>query len=186
MTYVIPSGFARVSFDYSGVAATGSRPSWGIGVAADPTISLTDAMYEWWDEYVKPSQGEGYVLERVQARNDTSVCETAIALAGDSNAAHQPPNVALLVKATSGAVGRANRGRIYLPGVLYDTDVNEQGQLTGAAIVTWQAAMNALAARLVVEDALPVILHSDVGAPTPVQSLTVQPVAATQRRRLRR
>jgi hypothetical protein len=101
-----------------------------------------------------------------------------------------PQNIALLVRKRSGLVGRRYRGRMYIPGIQenyvsargevltqFRTDVNVNLAAFLAAVQSAGGVTNM------------VILHSNVAgapiAPTVVTSLDLDPVVATQRRRLR-
>ena len=97
-----------------------------------------------------------------------------------------PPNTAALVKLGSGLVGRQHRGRMYLPGVLLDADVEAGGTIDPSAHGSITGVMAYLFDLLLAESIVPVILHSGVGTPTLVTNPSVETTAATQRRRLRR
>lgn len=107
---------------------------------------------------------------------------------GEDNAASCPSNCAMLVKKVSGFRGRANTGRMYIPGIS-EGNVENNGALTTGQLTVAQAAVSDWYAAIFgvegVDDL--VILHSTeaLGAPTPVVALQVQPVIATQRRRMR-
>lgn len=103
-----------------------------------------------------------------------------------------PQNCAGLVRKRTDAAGRRGRGRFYLPG-LNEAAVDYVGRIEETYLATLQTNASALLAGLQgitgVTDV--VILHRSEGAgvepaPTPVQSFTVEPVIATQRRRLRK
>lgn len=103
-----------------------------------------------------------------------------------------PQNCAILVHKRTGFAGRIGRGRNYFPG-LADTEVSEIGQITAGVVTSWQTAMNAwlAAVNAVTDVGTFVLLHNDPGAgsaenPYEVTALTVDPVIATQRRRLRK
>lgn len=99
---------------------------------------------------------------------------------GDSN-----PATALLINKSSALGGRANRGRMFIPGVI-EADVAQGGQVSGTAQAAfqtqWTNFLNGLAA-----DSIPmVILHSTSLTPTPVTALQVVTLLGRQGRRLRR
>lgn len=108
-----------------------------------------------------------------------------------------PQNNAFLVHKRTGKSGRRNRGRLYLPGV-EETAVDDRGVLTGAFLGTYQGWLTTWLARFGAGALLEFgmcILHtypeggSTAGSemdPTRVTSLVLDPVIATQRRRLRR
>jgi hypothetical protein len=112
-------------------------------------------------------------------------------------AAPSPPQVALVVRKTSGLVGRRFKGRFYVPGVLFDSTVDDAGLVTSTAVGLFQTAFTAfqttlaLAASATEASLALAVVHSPPksGAATPlpnrVQALSVQALTATQRRRIR-
>jgi hypothetical protein len=103
-----------------------------------------------------------------------------------------PQNTAYLVHKRSGTGGRGGRGRMYLPGV-GESVVDNTGNVSAGKLNGLQTALNLFIVELAdgpdIEDM--VILHNSPGAyalaaPTRVTSLVIDPVVATQRRRLRR
>lgn len=186
MGYIIPAGYARVNLEYAARSSMGSQIVTGLGVSDPPTEGLLDAIEDWWNDSLKLRTLSNYTLLNIEARSDVEVLERTIGAPGALVDAPAPPNTAALVKFGSGLVGRANRGRMYLPGVLTDDDVQSDGSIEVGAIASIQGVVNDLMGALVTAGTGPVILHSAVGTPTLVTSADVQPVAATQRRRLRR
>lgn len=136
--------------------------------------------------------------------------------AGSASNAPLPQNCAMLVKKLTAAAGRRNSGRMYLPsGYLPEADVDPNGRIAGSALVDQMNRANQFyenlrdsTAPILADDRTsfqPVILHSPPKPPPPVQgsnvppvaagptepptditSLTVDPVIATQRGRMRR
>lgn len=115
------------------------------------------------------------------------------AVAGSKGTDAVPQNTAYLVRKRTDLAGRRGRGRMYIPSVI-DTEVDDQGRLTTASQLSWTTSLDnwmadlttAVGARLYP----PVVLHRSEGIgveplPTPVQSFVIDPVVATQRRRLR-
>ena len=121
------------------------------------------------------------------------------AVANGANAGAQvPPSVALLLKKSTGLGGRQNHGRTYMPFVLLQAQVNENGTIPSATL----AAFDTIAAQFVndlIADGIPmVIAHKTFNAPLPphhvtalhtgplVTSWTSESLIGTQRRRLGR
>lgn len=110
------------------------------------------------------------------------------AYAGTRSTAGPPSNCALFVRKNTGLLGRRNKGRMYWPaGLLKSDDVSPTGQIEpGSALPTLQTRLTASFDAMVAAQLSPVILHTNGSpTPTPVTGLSVQPVIATQRRRLR-
>jgi hypothetical protein len=110
-----------------------------------------------------------------------------VGVAGGSSGDDQVPSVAMLVKKNTELGGRANRGRMYLPG-LNESVTDTGGVIDASELPLWQAELETFFDEVVAADLPPVVLHSEdspVSTPTPIISLTVDSKAATQRRRMR-
>lgn len=99
-----------------------------------------------------------------------------------------PQNCALLVRKLSTAGGRANKGRLYMPGMLGEAIVNNVGTVEPSALAGLQTAFSNFGTDLLavagIDDLL--ILHSDnTLPPTVITNFQPQSRIATQRRRLR-
>ncbi len=106
---------------------------------------------------------------------------------GGTSRSTPPPNVAVLVKKRTALGGRTNRGRFYIPWYVNETSIDEAGQLDSGSKAEIQTAMNALRGNLAVAGVPMVVLHStDPAVPAVVIALTLDPLVATQRRRLGR
>lgn len=186
MGYVIPPGFSRVVLEFASYAPTGSKPCFGFGIDNSPSDAIVEGVYAWWLAEQRALTTDGMRLERVVARNDTEVAEKLVSSPGSETANTLPPNSAVLISMSSGLTGRSNRGRVYLPGCLYDDTVADGGQLDLTSLANLQDSWDALEVILDGLAASFVILHSDSSDPTPVTASVVQPLVATQRRRLRR
>lgn len=126
-----------------------------------------------------------------------AVAAGAIALGGAAGT-KLPPNVALLVKKSTGLGGRANHGRTYFPFVLENPQVNENGTIVGASQAALQTVADAFLAQLTADGEPMCIAHKQFNVPLPphfvthittgplVTSYTVEQLIATQRRRLAR
>lgn len=187
MGYVIPADFSRVSLEYKPVSSIGSRPSFGFGVAGGPSDPLADAVLLSHLDNVLPRIGDNYVLERVVVRNDVEVVERLTNQVGLVTSPVAPPSVSALVRLATGLAGRANRGRVFLPGWLTEASLDDTGTIESGTLTDIQTAWDAFIADIDTGGLHPlVILHSTSSDPTPVTAAVVQGIAATQRRRLRR
>jgi len=197
MPVVIPPGFAHVAHittldsDVEEMVTT-----YGVGVIDDPTPNTlaTDLHDTWATRIVTPLYGDTYQLIRTEVRIGQPAGEplqgvhSEIVL-GIGSTARLPQNCAVLVQKRSALGGRANRGRMYVPGTLGESVVSDSGSITSANLSGQQTAFNNLLTDL--DTAFPlsitgmVILHSSALDPTVVTSLNVQQLISTQRRRLR-
>jgi len=105
--------------------------------------------------------------------------------AGGNGSPSTPPNTCLLVHKTTTLGGRQGRGRMYWPS-LSTADINEAGVINPASLASFTTNMNNFLLGLTAAFAPMYLLHtSPVLAPTQVTALVVDPIAATQRRRMR-
>jgi len=105
--------------------------------------------------------------------------------AGGNNGASTPPNTCLLAHKITTLGGRAGRGRMYWPS-LGVGDINEAGVINGVSLASFNVGFSDFLLGMTASFFPMVLLHTDpVLAPTQVIALTCDPIAATQRRRMR-
>ena len=167
------------------MSTSGSQLCWGLGVSRDPNGATLDDVEEWATTILLPATSDAYFLERIVMRNDVNVIERLIGEPGELTDQVTPPNTALLIKLTTDLIGRKNRGRMYLPGLIRDTDCNNSGIISVGAMNDLASVTTSLFTALAITEAEPVILHSDESEPTPVTGGSGSNVLATQRRRQR-
>ena len=118
-----------------------------------------------------------------------------------------PQNCSMLLKKKTARAGRRNSGRMYLPaGYMAEADVTNQGAHLSPALASYMANAtqffdNLTDATIIIPrpktDFFPMLLHSEptddegnvtgpAPVPTEITSLTIDPIIATQRQRLRR
>lgn len=119
------------------------------------------------------------------------IAEHVEAVAGGQASATLPQNSAMLVHKNTGFGGRFNKGRLYLPGA-FESQVNAVGLIDAVSQGTWNSALATLFAAYNAVAGLAEIylLHNPrpddlLPDPTPISSLVIDPIIATQRRRLR-
>lgn len=102
----------------------------------------------------------------------------------------QAPNVALLVRKLTPRGGRSGRGRLFIPWGLAESEVNDVGVLTSAAVTKVNTAMATLLTDLESDRVPMVLLHNTDNpvstTPNSVTSLVCDNRVATQRRRIGR
>ena len=185
---IIPSGFGQCTIFFTGTGApTGAACTWGFDHTgfADPDV-VAAAQMGMFNTNIMPELCDTVSTTLCEVKfgpNDTGPVGTdAAGTAGGVAATSAPPNTAYLVSKRTALGGRANRGRLYLPGV-DEADVSAQGTFGTTAL---QAAVDQWLTDQDTNQLPMVILHNDVGSPTPVTQLIVSNRVATQRRRLRR
>lgn len=107
-----------------------------------------------------------------------------------------PSNCAVLVHKRSSRGGRRGRGRFFIPWTVGEGNVDEAGTITPATVTQLQGEMTDLLADHVASSIPMVILHEPSepgtahptapGTPDVVNTLVVDPLISTQRRRLGR
>lgn len=114
--------------------------------------------------------------------------ERSASQAGQDGGSALPPNVSVLVLKQTGFGGRANRGRMFLPGFREDS-VDASGIIDPTKLGNLQDALDDFFGSLTSLNLEPSLLHSEsspVATPTEVLSFVASNKVATQRRRLRR
>lgn len=205
MTLVIPEGFAEVSVEMRNDA---DPEPWYITFAIDLAtaggdIELAHAtVLAAIGAGIQPSLSTTTTITGVrykvgQPSGPPLAVDFAAALDGASAAQRLPQNCAVLVRKATLRAGRPGKGRFFIPSVP-EGSVSEIGVLETDYRVTMQDQMDEMWLILNAGTGIPetspptpmVLLHNSGTPggvdPTPVTSLQVQSVIATQRRRLRR
>jgi len=105
---------------------------------------------------------------------------------GTKSGSPLPTNCAFLVSKSSATGGRAGRGRWFVPPfMLGESGIDGNGVIDSGIMATLQGYLDVVMAQALAIDINPVILHSGAGLPAPITAMTLQPLLATQRRRMR-
>lgn len=113
--------------------------------------------------------------------------ETTLRVTGTGTGSPLTPNTSVLVKKLTARGGRKGRGRMFVPGMcVSEIDVDENGIISTPDLADIQLQWSDFLADLQTSVCLPYLLHSDSTLPDEITSLVVEPLVATQRRRLRR
>lgn len=193
----IPTGYVLFKFRHRLV---GDLEEMICTVGAETTASTAqnrtdscDYAFDNWRDNVIPNMANTYSIVGVDgvfgsASGDITHTSTAAANNGGSASAPLPQNCAVLVRKNSGVGGRANRGRLYVPGPAEGT-ISSTGVIDATPLAAWQTAFNNFLLGFPIDPLVgdAVIFHSDVALPpTVITDFRVDSVIATQRRRLRR
>ena len=190
---VIPDEYAQVNLRFAW-PTTQLKAEVVFGISrADLSMSITDVANAvetaYLDGPLTDAMSHFCGLETILVKfgpNDTGPSFELIASHGGSAAGQGvTPNTSLLVKKTTSVGGRRGRGRIYWPGI-EEGVIDAFGNIDPTAIDVYQDAFTAFKESLSSSSIPMVVLHAQSGfTPHLVDSLIVQSVAATQRRRLR-
>jgi hypothetical protein len=119
-----------------------------------------------------------------------AIWEKAYTTLGGVSAASITPNVAALVRKTTSIPGRQNKGRMYVPGFA-EANIDGIGTVNSSVVTEWNGYLATFLAAIAGAPSggfgLMVIHHNSPSTldPTNVDALILQPLVATQRRRLR-
>lgn len=185
-----------------------SQVVYAVTTGATPSVAeaqnVADAVFARWKTAYDPGAATEAVSQPCFVRLGDGSTQPYEAIAstaagvGAKTDAMPPPQIAVLIKKSTGVGGRQNRGRMYLPYSLQEDGVNETGTILGSLLTTLQTAWTAFLAGLQSDGYGMVLANRHFNTPLPphyvtsvtgsgdVTSLTVEQLCATQRRRLGR
>lgn len=165
---------------------------WNTAISPDTMAATLKTVYT--DRGFTPTSGFGsnWSLGRTRVLcNDGSavlkIGESPTIITGTGAAtANTISSGCVLIQKRTGSSGRKFRGRMYVPTYnIPEGNINPAGIIDNAQVTALQTMWSDFLTDLVTADAALVLLHSGVESPTIVASLAVQPMLATQRRRMR-
>lgn len=168
------------------------------GADVTPQQVARDVLNNWQDHIINGFLSNNYVLQGARWRNrDVEDGETgylipdpAKATTGVSTGAAPPPNVAWLVKKSIVTTAGKRAGRMYLPAGT-ETEIDEDGRMTSALKTSIDAKLALFFAGVDDSDQARLVVVHGTGVDSgdkphsDVSGLSVDPIVATQRRRLR-
>lgn len=199
MPTVIPEGFAQASALFDRIAGGDEAfvvTGHGLGLPPNDPTDVANAVFDAWEgseigtQFMATTWRMRQVSVRVNRGNGIETgTSTRAAIPGQASSPALPPNVAVLVRKVTGLGSREGRGRMYLPGTQEDI-VNDNGVIIAPHLGNWQPFAQQFNALCAFNNVELHVLHSlpqlgGAPAPTPVATLVVQPLVATQRRRIR-
>jgi hypothetical protein len=192
----IPPGFAQTNLLFSGDGAPrGAQIVLGVEVASGVTdpIAVAHSIYDAYASTVLTFASSSILLTGCRAKlgpNDTGPdgVYSASTPGGNAGAAEVTPQVALLARKNTASGGRINKGRMFIPGAV-EGAVDASGNVSSGTIAAYNTALadfiSAVFANANTNNL--VILHTSPELePTVITSITLQSLAATQRRRIRK
>ena len=188
---VIPVGYGQANLKFGGAGyPSGAECTWGFkNDAASSASVLADLIGTMWDDSLQSMTPDAVTLDSVLVKlgpNATGeFAEVAVAIAGTDDAGDVVPNMCALVRKNTALGGRRGRGRLYWP--IGEATVGDGGALSGTYVTNSTTNWNLFLTSLATNEIPMYLLHNaSLPAPTAVNSMSTQAVAATQRRRLRR
>ena len=201
MALIIPPGFAQATIPFKHISvAREAVITFGVDVSdagGDYQAAITtiySAYAATFGTVLDSDVAGGPVRLRVgQDGGDPLAVEGTAVFSAGAGGASLPSNCAVLFKKTTATGGRKGRGRFYLPWSCADSGVDDVGQIEPSDVPEFQTLATDFLEQLAtgVPETPMVLLHDSSGIgveppPSPVLALTVDPLIATQRRRLAR
>lgn len=198
MGVIIPNGFGLANIVLSGTVGTPEFVT-TIGVdvtdvGADLVEAANKVMQAYADVFI-PSTTSNLSLDRVVLQvaapgpGTGSVESDLASFNGAQGGDMAPMATSAILRKTTSVLGRRGRGRMFLPGVVRDADVDINGRLTNV----FQAGLTGQGADFL--DLLrsgdgpgpmdPYLLHSTGDLPTPIEALICGPLVGLLRYRIR-
>lgn len=189
--------FGQVNFKFIGIGApTGAECTLGFELIDQPDFSPEAAATAFRDIFVATllqGMSDFVALSEVRVKYGPNATgpEGGITTSNQGTLAAQSatPNTTWLIRKGTAGGGRRARGRMYLPGIP-ENNVDSGGNIDATFRNAMQTQANEFLADCIAGGLAPMVLHAPgkslVPAPTAITTLAVQPVVATQRRRLRR
>lgn len=175
----------RVLYGYS--LSNGRKAANTFAVSSEESLSaVATALHDAWDDEIMPSLTDDVVhtVTRVATIDGTGFAEATGTEAGGETSDPISPNVAYLIKKS--VLDRSRGGRWFLPGAT-EGQVDGKGQVSAAkqtelnsALLLWHSTVATDVGDVLMLDNVRPIPNSWV-----VNAFTCDPIASTQRRRLR-
>lgn len=202
MSLVIPPGYGSAAFVLSGTAGT---PNFVTTIGVRFPLNGTDyegyanRLFNAYADHIMTRTWSGLTLQTVQLTvgaisGNGSVQSFESPVQGSLSGADAALAMSVIVRKATATLGRKGRGRMFLPGLLANEDVNPNGDMGQATQAAIQADVNAF--QTAVEDEEPGsllslrLLHNDESAgvtpePTPILALVVDAKVGWVRKRIR-
>lgn len=200
MALVIPPGFGLAQFVLTG--NVGTQPyvtTMGVDLsdAGGDFVGAANNAFLAYEEAILPETSSLLTLDRVTLSVGSdgpggSVDSTVSTAPGQRSGSFPPTAMSAILRKTTVELGRQGRGRMFIPGVLSESEVDQDGTITTARLGTLATAFTNFATQLATGTAvdpiplLPVLLHSAGGpAPTNLTGVGVSSVVGWIRGRIR-
>lgn len=197
MSVVIPSGYAQFVLNWSGpLFASGHGATvLGFGGEGDPIADADDfagTIALAWGVNMAPETSTALTLDSIYWATATQSGVVPVNQSGTEAFDDVPPNCAVLTTYTTGFKGPRARGRSYWPGLASDTTTDDSGVIASGRIVQLEGAFagfwnttTASTNQVILQRDEPGQQSPPLDPPPQVNARVIQPLLATQRRRLR-
>lgn len=187
---IIPAGYSHIQHFFDGVGLpNGAAVTYGIsGFGTEGPEEAASEMHTVFADRWLPVLSNNIRLVETRAKagpNETGPFATwTEPLPGEGTGPVVPPNTCLLVEKRTELGGRSGRGRCYIPGLL-EASVDDGGNINPGDLAGWNVLAQDWLDDIEAITLGMFLFHSASSDPTRVTNLAVDPVVATQRRRLR-
>lgn len=199
MALIIPPGFGNAAFIFT--STTGTPPivtTLGVNLSAagGDFVEAANVAFAAYAAHLLPETDTSLTLDRVNlAVGDDgpggSVDSDLAPAPGTRSGTGPPVSMSTIVRKVTNDIGRRGRGRMFLPGLLTTTNVDESGIIASGRRDEILTAVGGFIAELFDTETVPfnlppVLLHSSAPAdPTPLTGAAVSPLVGWIRGRIR-
>lgn len=200
MSTFIPANYGSLAYEYTGTAGTAPYiVTCGIALPGGaPLQDVVDFAFDAWADRWIPNTFTDFTLERCTLTVNApgggygSIVSSQPAQAGEASGTPGLVAVAVLINKRTGLLGRKGRGRMFIPGLLGEPDIDVDGILPPSTLAIYDDLAGAWLAAMQAGDddwdtaPNPVVLHSDASlAPAAITSMVTSPKVGILRKRLR-
>lgn len=200
MSLVIPPGFGSAAFVFTG--AVGTQPyvttmGLDLGDAGGDFVGAANRAFDAWEEVLIAETSNALTLDRVTLAVGSdgpggSVDSSRTPIPGEDSGTYGPTAMSAIGRKVTAELGRAGRGRMFLPGFLAENAVDPDGSVVAARRDAITIALDTFVANLQLGGTVPgmllppVLLHSAGGpAPTPIETMVCSDLVGWIRGRIR-
>lgn len=182
----IPTGFSEATFIHEH-NDTLAKAVCTLGLNEDDPTNLLNVGNLWATD-IMPEVNSIWTFIRFEAAiAGGTIVSDPRSDAGGGGGNAMTPQVSYLFRKNTVHPGRHGHGRMYLMGC-DETSVDGSGKVSSGKQTGLQTAMDTFLSDMatLVAPILPVLLHYDTTSPYAISSIAIEPIVATQRRRLKR
>ena len=199
MSLIVPPGFGIAAWTLSG--QPGTEPyvtTCGVDLSGwgGDFVAAANRAQVCYQQTILTQTSNNLALDRVDLYvgadgSSGSVSSTGASVSGGDSGQHPPTAVSVLARKVTNDIGRRGRGRMFLPGVGSESDIDQDGSLVPGAQAALQPELDEFFDLLdgdggATTPLSPVLLHATAPAdPTPIVAFTLAPLVGIQRGRIR-
>lgn len=198
MPLVVPPGYANAAFTFTG--AVGTQPyvttlGLSYGLQDESVVDVANALFDYYVDNLLPVTTNQLTLDRVQLYvgddgPSGSVDSSRAPVPGAiSSSNFTPTAMSAIARKVTARLGRSGRGRMFLPGVLGEANVDQDGTIQAVHRTALNLALFGFREDMVAADGiamLPYLLHTNATQePDLITSFVVSDLVGWIRGRIR-